>query len=226
MVLSFLSSGGTHAAAYSGLSRGGAFPSFQKVLTVGILAEYRYYVTENEDGERWLARARVYPNTETLHGAGTELDLPIADDVGDLQIALAYDSNVGGGYFACDADNDGPDDEIFASATGADDDWLFNDSQAPEGGEASDEPPWERPPGSGWETPTDCDSVIQPRFYYVRISTVTRVPNPDPHYVGETLERLEDRAYGTDSADYFNGSFGRLHRWRILQTLVDPRSLG
>ena len=219
--LAFRTSGGTHAGQFASLSSGGVFPGFRKVLTVGILEEYRYYVSEGSV-TRELTCARVYPGTEAVHDDGT-LDQLVARDIFDLQVALGFDSHLAGGFLACDDDVTGDDDDIVEAVDGSADDWLFNGA-ASDSGEDSDAAPWTEPPG-GWATTSDCGDTVQPRLYYVRLSTLAMSPRADPYHAAEPLAALEDRTYGSDADDPLNGTTARRFRRRILQTTIDLRNL-
>jgi prepilin-type N-terminal cleavage/methylation domain-containing protein len=220
VTLAFRTTGGTHAAVYSTLSSGGSFPDFRKVLTVGILEEYRYYV-EDGDPARHLACARVYPATDAVHEDGA-LESLVAADIYDLQVALGFDSNQGGGFLSCDADVAGADDDIVEATGGQNDDWLFNAASGD--GEDVTAAPWTEPPG-GWASTTGCADTVQPRLFFVRVSTLARSPRADAYYEAPPLASLEDRAYEVSATDPLNGDTGRRFRRRILQTTVDLRNL-
>lgn len=221
VTLSFRTTGGTHAASYLPLSTGGAFPNFRKVLSVSILEEYRYYVTEDGGGRRF-ASARVYPNTEAVHDDGV-IDELVALDIFDFQVALGFDSHLGGGFFDCDLDVTGADDDIVETADGLADDWLFNGGTAA-AGEDPAAAPWTEP-GGGWATTTACTDGVRPSLFYVRVSTLAVSPQPDPYHEAETVAGLEDHVYGTDAEDSLNGDVARRFRRRILQTTLDLRNL-
>ncbi|HEX2254976.1 MAG TPA: prepilin-type N-terminal cleavage/methylation domain-containing protein, partial [Thermoanaerobaculia bacterium] len=123
VLLAFRTSGSARAERYAALSSGGAFPAFQKALSVGILEEHRFYVRPG-DPDPVLARTRTYPNVEEAYP--DELDREVAPNIRDLQVALGFDSSQAGGFFDCDADPDGDDDRVVESDDGRDDDWLFN----------------------------------------------------------------------------------------------------
>lgn len=121
VTVSFTVSGGTHTAEYLALSAGGAFPpGLTSVAYVGLLEEHRFYVREEfaipgddtSDPAPRLARARFFPGTEVAYATDpVNLRNDIADNVLDLQLALAID-----------ADGDGA---ILEDGTAADE-WLFN----------------------------------------------------------------------------------------------------
>jgi prepilin-type N-terminal cleavage/methylation domain-containing protein len=222
VTLTFRTTGSANADLFSALSTGGSFPDFRKVLTVGILEEYRYYVTEGPVG-RQLDCARVYPGTEAVHDLGS-IDRLVARDIFDLQLALGFDSHQGGGFLTCDDDVAGSDDEIVEVAGGAADDWLFNGAGVSATGEDADQAPWTEPSG-GWATSRNCGDAVQPRLYYVRLSTLALSPRPDPYHEADPLASLEDRVYGSAADDPLNGTTARRFRRRILQTTIDLRNL-
>jgi hypothetical protein len=215
----------TRAGAYRALSPatgGDLLPAaLTSVAYVGLLEEYRYYIREeweragdptSELAPR-LSRARFYANTETAYPPGSsELQVDMADNIIDLQVALGYDSaNLGS--FASDL-NDSPDpavqidsgqdDEVAETADGTSDDWLYN---AP--GETPGVAPW--------------NSVPLPRLLYVRLSTLARTDRRDPNFSAPLLVRLEDRAFTT--VEPVNQRDARLFRRRALTTVVDLRNV-
>ena len=105
-----------------------AFPDLNGVAFVGILEEYRYYVRDDEDLGPLMSRARVFPNTEIAwRNDDDQLRVDYALGVIDLQVALAFDSDIEGSFD--DDDNaTGTDDQVVEhdrdSSTA--DDWLFN----------------------------------------------------------------------------------------------------
>lgn len=221
VTLAFRVSGTARAARYVPLSQGGGFPGMTKVLTVGLLEEHRFYVQDGDPAPR-LARARTYPASEELWQ--DELDVLVAENVLDLQVALGFDSSLAGGFFDCDDDAVGDDDRIVESADGSSDDWLFNDPDR-DVGEDPTVPPWS-PPGGGWTTlVTACTDTPRPELYYVRVATLVRSPQPDPKYQAPALEVLADRTYPLATDDPVNGERARHHRRRILETTVDLRNL-
>jgi Tfp pilus assembly protein FimT len=216
---------GSRAGAYRALSpapAGELLPGgLTSVAFIGLLEEYRFYIRDeweragdptSELAPR-LSRARFYANTEIAYPPGaSELQVDIADNIIDLQVALGYDSaNLGS--FASDLNDStdpalhvdsGQDDEVAESADGTDDDWLYN---AP--GEAPGVAPW--------------TSVPPPRLLYVRLTTLARTDRRDPDYVAPLLVRLEDRIYTT--TETANQREGRLFRRRALTTVIDMRNV-
>lgn len=106
---------GTHGADYLKLSPGGQFSNgLRTVAMAGLVEEYRYYIREPTAAEPnpRLSRARFYPGTESPHaGDVTNLRQDLADNILDLQIAMALDRNL---------------DTIIQEVPDATDDWLFN----------------------------------------------------------------------------------------------------
>ena len=125
---------GTNIASYLPLSStGNIFPSnLTNVGFAGVLEEYRYYIRDDQTVtggvSNKLSRAQFYPGTNTVFPVipnnttspinpadDSNVRVDIADNVLDLQVALAIDLN-----------NDGDIDE---DPTALDtDEWLFNDT--------------------------------------------------------------------------------------------------
>jgi prepilin-type N-terminal cleavage/methylation domain-containing protein len=226
------------------LSSGGAFPTLTRITSVGILEEWRYFVKQASDNDNLpnpiFTKARMKPGTEVpYNNQVANLNIELADDVHDFQIALGFDScfpgSCSGGaanflYFDADIDNTGNDDVIFENDSGSDD-WLFNFANAPNGENPGNEP-WSSPtatriwnrqtripsplPGAGWHP--------QPRLKFIRMSTLAlsnRVDSTD--YQGPQIDRIEDHVY-SPTTDFANTFVGRRHRRQILQTVVDLRN--
>lgn len=119
VVLSFTTAG-TYGPQYLALS-GGAFPAtLTSVTAVGLLEEFRYYVRKPSAGGSVLSRARLYPGTEVAYaGDANNLHQDIADNILDLQAALAVDTN---------------NNETIEDTGDATDDWLFNSAADSSGG--------------------------------------------------------------------------------------------
>ena len=210
VTLAFKITGDTRATAYGKLSSAGVFPAaLQNVSFAGIVEEYRYYVREDHavTGDRSsdltpkLARARLYPGTDTLY-KGENNDL--ADNILDFQVALGFDSSNGGAR-SDDADNVGTDDQIMETADGKDDDWLFNSST-------------DKPADAVWQGPPS------PPLQYVRVTTLARTDRRDSQYQAPLLpSRIEDHAYA--ASDPANSYASRMFRWRLLTTVIDLRNL-
>jgi hypothetical protein len=65
------------------------------IVVLGVLEEYAFYVREN-DGEPRLSMARFVPGTNDPYGGiAANLQQDLADDIVDLQVALAVDRYVG-----------------------------------------------------------------------------------------------------------------------------------
>lgn len=228
VVLALRTGGTARSLRYSTLSSGGAFPAIAKVLSVGLLEEYRYYVKPGEPGDpaadplSALAYARVFPATEEVYDG--QLAVPVASNVLDLQVSLGFDSSLAGGFFDCDDDVVGDDDLVVENADGAGDDWLFNQPGAA-AGEDDAQAPWS-PPAGGWTTsPSACSDTPRPVLYYVRLATLARTPGADPRYRAPPLVSLADRSYPLAADDPINGEVARRYRRRILETTVDLRNL-
>lgn len=196
LVIGFLVVGGSHSAAYQGLSAGGGFPAaLTNIAYVGILEEYRYYIRRrlevpsdpNSQVLTTLTRARVYPGTEApWDGDATSWEVPLADDVFDLQVAYGIDTN-----------NDGNiDDNLDAS-----DEWLYNHSGDNDGDAA-------------WNAG---------RLYYLRVNTLAKTSRRELSFQAPLLGVVEDHDY-TDSP--YNEELERRFRRRAVQTVIDLRNMG
>ena len=188
------------------------------VAFVGILEEYRFYLREGfkvapngtQDIAYGLSRARVFPGTDIpWRGFGDNSDpddthaswrADIADNIVDLQVALAFDTTRGGGRFDDDEGNDGDDDRIYEAADGDDDDWLFNG-----------------------ETFNAADWLAGDQLYFIRLSTLARTDRRDPGgYTSPQVMKLEDHDL---SGARINLGTDRRFRYRPLSTLIDMRNL-
>ncbi len=124
VVLGFKYSGGVRTDGYQELTGGAAFPAeLTRVAFAGILEEYRYYIRaeraipgdETSELRPRVSMARLYPNSEEPYGSSLQqLEMDIADNVVDLQVALGID-----------LDGDG----AVADGAGAADEWLFNHAE-------------------------------------------------------------------------------------------------
>lgn len=182
----------------------GVFPAnMTSVAFAGILEEYRFYVREehaipddpSSEVTSKFARARTYPGTDTPYPGDNNLEVDIADNIIDLQVALGLDTANGG----CSLEADEVGCSIFESEDGEDDDWLYNDDQ-----------------------PVDLAAFGSSTLHYVRVTTLARTDRPDPKYRAPVIGRLEDHDY-TDSR--FNEDVDRMFRRRFLQTVIDMRNL-
>ncbi len=213
-VLNFVSStaaGGTHIGSYATLSSGGA-PWFGGVTTptvafAGVLEEYRFYIrddTTNTGGRsRKLSRAQFFPGTNTVFpvipsNPATPINpadlsnarVDIADNVMDLQVALAIDVNA-----------DGDIDENPAQLDN--DEWMLN--------HASDDLTW-----PGWAND----------LFQARITTLVRTDRPDPGYMAEAIDDIENRDYSEPAAPAnVADQNDRAHRRRLISSLVDLRNI-
>jgi Tfp pilus assembly protein PilW len=227
VTLGFRITGGTNTPQYAGLSAGGGFPAaLNNAWTVGILEEYRFYVREEYANSAApttdtltskLSRARVFPNTTKAWGTGTaaanatNLQLDIADNVTDFQVALGFDSPQGAGSISAGTST------AIEDLNSANDDWLFN--------AAGDSP----------DTPAKVANWNGSPLYYVRLTTLVRTDRPDQQYTAPLITRIEDRDYTgspfndpvvTNATTGDTSTHNRNYRRRLLQTIIDLRNLG
>ena len=223
MTLGFRIANSTNGARYADLTRGTLIqqgsggvsvspPGGGAAVTapgfagsIALLEEYRYYVREEFEipGDATsrptpvLARARVYPGTNTLHPDGS---VDLADNVVDLQIALGVD------HLLDDLDDDGNPitngqisdasntaDEVLYNAAG-DNDFVANIAASP----------WARPDA---------------RLHFIRISTMAQTDRIDPDYAQIDIAPLEDRVYAANDPvlDFKT-------RKRVLRTVINLRN--
>lgn len=206
VTVAFHITGGQHTASYRALSPSGAFPpTLTAASFVGILEEYRFYVREEHanraddasDLAPKLSRARVYPGTDVPYADDEDnWQSDIADNILDVQVALGLDSPNGG----CTVEASESTCTIFESEDGTADDWLLNDTAAPD------------PALMAGGLP----------LHYVRLSTLARTDRRDVQYQSPLLVRLEDRDY---TGSPYNDREERMFRRRLLQTVIDMRNL-
>jgi type II secretory pathway pseudopilin PulG len=198
--------GSAYATAYWALSGSQWNAALTKLGYVGVVEEYRYYVSdEREDPadptsapKPRLLRARLYPGTAEPWGEGpgavnddANWGVPMADNVADLQVALGIETGVGDAFTITDAGD-------------ANDEWLFN-STADDATLAA------------WRTG---------RLRYVRVNTTVFAERRDRTYQAPTPAVAEDHAYvipafGTPSQNVPD----RMYRRRTLKTVVDLRNM-
>jgi type II secretory pathway pseudopilin PulG len=134
LTVGFKIKGGTYTDFYSQFSTKGPGVFNTDVTTVafvGILEEYRFYARrefsipndETSDLTPKLARARVYPGTQVPWGVdAANWRLDIADNIFDLQVALAYNTSLKA---------DEVNGVLKETADGEGDDWLYNGEATP-----------------------------------------------------------------------------------------------
>lgn len=206
---------GRVAEDYGRLSPGGGFPMelFQMgLVSAGILEDYVFYVREERavpgdptsEAAPRLTRGRLCPGADAAWaGDLAELEVDLAYQVLDLQVALGFDTPNGGSW-SDDADDAGTDDAIYESIDGVDDDWLANS--------VADDPT-EAP----WITAEPWD------LYYLRFSLLLRTRLRDPDHTSPLLDRIENRVYGP--SDPLNSLDQRRFRRRVQTSIVDMRNL-
>lgn len=205
VTVAFHINGGQHAASYRTLSPGGAFPpTLTAVAFVGLLEEYRFYVREehvnrgddSSDLAPKLSRARTYPATDVPHADDEDnWQNDIADNILDIQVAFGLDTDAGG----CSIAENESTCTISETEDGTGDDWLFNETSAPEPA-----------------------LLAGPPLHYVRLSTLARTDRRDIQYQSPLLVRLEDHDF---SGSLLNEREDRMFRRRLLQTVIDMRNL-
>ncbi len=215
----FKITGGSFTTQYVGMSSGGVYPAgLTNAAFVGLLEEYRYYVREerdipsdpNSDLSPRFSRARVFPGTENpyrldsdptvLNDAHPSWRQDIADNIMDMQLAMGFDSTLGGGAMTDDEGDTGDDDRIFESADGQNDDWLYNDAQA--------------------FNPATWNGRS---LYFIRLSLLARTDRRDPKHEAPRVTWIEDHNL---TSGRLNLRTERMYRRRLLQTVIDMRNIG
>ncbi len=200
-----------------------------------VLEEYRYYVRENYEipGDPTsrlvprLARARMIPGTELpFDHDPANLTLDLSDEIIDLQVALGFDSDFDAdgalpGAFDDDTDGIGNDDVVYEGAdddTRSTDDWLWNSTE-------------DDATIAQWRLHATPANIQPVDLLYVRITTVARTARPDPRYTAPDFdpdpatELVEDHDYTVAPSNQFLVGENRMHRHRIMQTVVDVRGM-
>jgi len=207
VLLAFNITGDANANAFQQLGAvtgtAGLPPQMSAAATLGILEEYRYYIRQDTapnnlgDPVRHLSRARMYPGTETpYYNDPTNLQVDVADNLFDLQVALGLDFN--GDGLITEGGNGIPPSALPATAT---DEWIYN---------VAGDTPFPMLPST-------------PPLLEVRINTLATTGNPDPAYQGPKLTTIEDHTYL--ATDFPNTFHGRCYRHRLLTTVVGMRNL-
>jgi len=206
--VAFKISGDALAAGYATLNQTNLWsvPSVGTPVTiraVGVLEEYRFYVREDHavstdtssDLTSKLSRARVFPASNTAYNNdATNLQVDVADNVTDFQVALGFDSPMGGGSMW-----NGSATTLVEDGT-ANDDWLFNAKA---------------------DTPINTANWNGSPLLFVRLNTFVRTDRRDPQYTAPQIIKIEDRDY---SGSPFNSGTNLMFRRRLMQTVVDVRN--
>ncbi len=210
--LAFRVTGGTRTAQYQALA---PYPAggMRNIAYLGILEEHRYFIEEEfrtaGDPSTPLAprlgRGRFYPGTNIPHlNAAANLNIPIADNVFDLQAALGVDSGTAGALRdAIVVDNPTPI---------ADDEWLYNDPNDDD----TDVTKWV-------QGPTPSGNIERWPLYYLRVNTLVHTDRKLRNYFAEDLTAIEDRVGA--GLDDFNATEEKRYRRRWLRSVVDFRNL-
>ncbi|HVR10320.1 MAG TPA: PilW family protein [Thermoanaerobaculia bacterium] len=176
------------------------------VAWLGILEEYRYYIRQDylvpgnaaTDLAPHLSRARMYPGTETpYYNNATNLQVDVADNILDLQVALGVD-NDGDGRITEGSQVGNPPSQTPTTT----DDWIYN---------------------IAGDAPFPTLPAKPQRLLELRISTLAKTGNPDFKYQGPKITNIEDHTY--TASDFANTFHGRCYRHRLLTTVVGLRNL-
>ncbi len=204
--VAFKVTGGTRTAAYQLLA---PFPAagLRNIAYLGVLEEYKFYIQDQRRiaGDASsplmprLAQARLYPGTNTAHRTNTDLQVPIADNVFDLQLALGIDTN----WDEAVVDN--------SVATGTDE-WLYNFPQEDAGPTT-----WVEGVNPNLNPP----ELDHKDLFYLRVNTLVHTDHKLRGYYAEPLQQVEDNR----NAALFDSVAERQYRRRWLRTVVDFRNL-
>jgi prepilin-type N-terminal cleavage/methylation domain-containing protein len=225
VTVGFRITAGTNAAAFGALSStpGTVLPAnFRAIQQVGILEEYRFYVRETfaRLGDSTskllpkLSRARMFPGTQVpYNGLNANLEVDVADDIWDLQVALGYNTPLAGG----EVDSATGLGQITETADGEDDDWLYNSRDDV----ATD---------AVWNDANLADPRWNgPGLFVMRLTTLARTTETDRGYTAPLLDHIEDKYYNITpwvGLLGINTDANRKFRRRILQTVLDLRGVG
>jgi hypothetical protein len=179
----------------------------EEIGAIGLLEEYRFFVRKEYElpgvPESRLApvltRARYYPGTGVIHPAGA---LALADNVIDLQLALAVDQPVAGVGI--------PDGQILEIGLAADDDEILYNFAGDDDGLASIGT-------SIWASPAS-------RLRFLRISTVVQGDRTDPTFPGAVVDVVEDHDYVASPSIFNAGGYAKIRK-RLVSTTVETRNL-
>ncbi len=199
------------------------------VSAVSIVDEVRFFTREaysvfgdpTSEIRPKLSMIRVRPGSELpLFGNINDSMEDIVENVGSLQVALGFRSNLGpaptdqnGDGVVTLADED-VDEVDCADVNG--DDWLFNCPS-----DDATDPTWNGP----W------DPIAGPRLpdlIHVRVSALVRSDRPDPGYDAPRIIRIEDADFDNDPLlSYWNDPNNIEIRFRrqLARTVVEPRNL-
>ena len=177
---------------------------------LGILEEYRYYVRDPMTGSPpKLSLARLFPGTEIAYKDDvSNLAIDLADNVLDMQVAMAFDSNQGIAWTDRNGGGDIDEDDkvIYESPNGQNDDFLFNTAQ-----DDRTVAPW-----NGTTTP-------QPALYYLRLNLLARSQLREVKHQAPLVAGWED-VLGSRIAEW-NLLENRMYHRRFQQTIIELRNL-
>ncbi len=205
--IAFRITGGERTTEYNTLMPNGAYPpNMQTASFAGLLEEYRYYIREGRANPLdptsqltpSLSRARMYPGSQVPYlESAANYAADVANDIFDLQIALAIDTDGDAQIL----ENEPPD---------GDDDWLYNSASDGD----TDTAKWV---GVGTDPLR--------KLFYVRINTLARAARQDRGFEAALLTNIEDKDYTVSPGDYHNQPDQRAYRRRIIQSIVDTRNV-
>lgn len=192
--------GGINTDKYNQLSPRGGYPQeLQTFAYVALFEEYRFYVREefSVPGDSTTELMPALSVARYYPGTDKFRNNEGAIDIADNILDLQITLGI-------DLDQDGLIDPEADPPVPDADEWLYNDA-----GDDIDPTTWQ-----------------DRELYYLRINTLARTDRPDLDFISEALDFIEDRSWsepavpGSDAARR-----ERMHRRRLMQTVVDMRNL-
>lgn len=207
ITLAFTITGGARNADYSAISGAPAFPpELRSVSHLGIVEEYRYYVRQildpadpGAEPQTRLSRARFYPGTQDPYDGEPSMRVDVADNIVDLQVALAIDTT------------NPADNAIGPDTADENDEWLYNAA----GDDPNDIATWNGPTRKLFYVRINTLARAARRDFQYVDQPIVRI---EDHAYGPTGTGEPAVPGPTEVA-------ARQMRRRLLQTVIDLRNL-
>ncbi len=199
---------------------GYSIPLPAQIGSIGLLEEYRLFVRAEWEvpGQFDTRLTPVLTRAEFLPGTDTQIDqVDIADNVIDLQIAIAADADDVGndGYGDIREDGSNTDEVLFNAVAEADSDsdGTLPDTTKARGDTEDDEKDWDDP---------------RLEFHFLRINTLVQARFPDLKHRAPRIETIEDfnrgNVFSVQGVSHnFNSELQYRRRW--IQTMIELRNL-
>lgn len=167
------------------------------IALAGIIEDYAFYIREN-NGQPRLSLARFKPGTLQPYGADVaNLRQDIADDILDLQVALAVDNYTDTNGDTVIDERDKGDKVITAG------EWYDNVAGGP------------AVPVLG----------VKGDLYFLRISTLARTEGRDLRYISPQITAIENHTYTETATPTGTEFIERSRHRRLITTVVDLRNM-